>query len=117
MSNRTQRLTAGTAFIVAVSLMALSGRSAMSSGQSGALVRLQPSSPGVAQVGHININGFASVGKLNGQNLGFANTVKGLSYTGSDANLHPGGAYWPGGGEFAGPNGVIGASSENGGAG
>lgn len=117
MPSRTHRITSASVVVLAASLLVLSARSASSNGQTGALVRLQASSPGTAQVGHLNINGFAHVGKLASRDAGFTHAVKGLSYTGSDANIHPGGAYWPGAGEFAGPNGVIGASSENGGAG
>ncbi|HMS56284.1 MAG TPA: hypothetical protein PKA27_12870 [Fimbriimonadaceae bacterium] len=47
----------GTIFIV-------SSRSAVSSGQAGALVRLQASSPGVEQSGHSNISGTALAGKV-----------------------------------------------------
>lgn len=52
------RTTYVTLLALAMGITVAASRSAMSgSGQSGALVRLQPSFPGVAQIGHVNIGG------------------------------------------------------------
>lgn len=48
----------------AATLLVLSARSAMSSGQSGALVRLQADAPGTVQTGNLNISGRATVGQI-----------------------------------------------------
>lgn len=55
MRNRSVVYMGSLAF--AGTLLALAGRSAVSAGQGGALVRLQNVSPGVAQVGNANITG------------------------------------------------------------
>ncbi len=40
--------------------------------------------------------------------------MRGLNGTGAVGDLHPGGSFWPAGGEFAGSNGLIGAASNEG---
>lgn len=54
----------------AVTLLALAGRSAVSAGQSGALVRLQTTTPGTAQTGHANVTGTIRAGQFVGGGAG-----------------------------------------------
>lgn len=57
-----QAISIGSLVIMMVALSSTS----TSSGQSGALVRLQPSSPGIAQTGHINVTGGVIAGGFGG---------------------------------------------------
>lgn len=59
---------------LALSIVLLSSRSAYSGGQaSGGLVRLQPTTPGLAQTGSLNINGTAIAGQFQGGGMGLTN--------------------------------------------
>lgn len=58
---------------VAVGVLAGSARVATSSGQSGALVRLQPTTPGTLQNGHANVSGTVKAGFLKGDGSGITN--------------------------------------------
>lgn len=62
MLNRSFALFGGA---FAVTLIVLAARSATAGGQSGALVRLQNTTPGAAQTGNLNLDGTATVGALN----------------------------------------------------
>lgn len=55
---------------VSVALITGAARTATSSGQSGALVRLQASTPGVQQTGHANVSGSIRAGQFVGSGLG-----------------------------------------------
>jgi hypothetical protein len=57
LGSMTKTLTATFASAFALVLCMAAGRSALSTGQTSALVRLQASSPGVAQSGHVNVSG------------------------------------------------------------
>lgn len=100
---------------LALGVVFLAGNRAVSSGQSGALVRLQPSSPGTPQSGHFNINGVGNVRNLKALEPSFASGVTGYSNGTNSSSTHPGGNWWPAGGEFAGPNGLIAATGSSGG--
>lgn len=52
------------AAVCAFGVIALASRTAISAGQGGALVRLQPTTPGAAQVGHVNVDGTAVFTKV-----------------------------------------------------
>ena len=100
---------------LALGVVFLAGNRAVSSGQTGALVRLQPSSPGTPQSGHFNINGVGNVRNLQALEPNFASGVTGYSNGTNSSSTHPGGYWWPAGGEFAGPNGLIAATGSSGG--
>ena len=53
-----------SATVLGIGIFFLAARSAESSGQSGALVRLQATTPGTAQTGHLNISGTGTFGGL-----------------------------------------------------
>lgn len=65
--NRT--LTYSLCAVSAISMTAAASRSAISAGQGTALVRLQPTTPGVAQTGHLNINGTARADNFRGESV------------------------------------------------
>lgn len=68
---------------VAVGVTASASRTAIGGGQTGALVRLQPTTPGTAQTGHANVTGTVKAGKLHlGSGLPddtFMSTIRGPS--------------------------------------
>lgn len=77
--------------VAAVSLTVLASRSALSSGQGGALLRLQSTTPGTAQVGHSNITGTSRAGTFVGSGSGLTG-VPWASITGSPTSFPPSGA-------------------------
>lgn len=56
--------------VTAISVMAAASRNAISAGQTGALVRLQSTSPGSQQVGHANVSGTLRAGQFVGGGAG-----------------------------------------------
>lgn len=79
---------------LALSLVLLSSRAAYSGGQaSGGLVRLQPTTPGLAQSGHLNIGGTAVAGQFQGGGAGLTDLNAGNLTTGTvpDGRLGVGG--------------------------
>jgi hypothetical protein len=64
-------------------------------------------STGVGVLGHHAGTGIGVLGHTDGLGAG----VQGLADGGTVDRLHPSGGYYPSGGEFCGPNGVIGAAS------
>lgn len=67
------RTITATSAAFAVTLLALAGRSAVSAGQSGALVRLQATTPGTTQAGNAHINGTMMANSFEGVHGGFEN--------------------------------------------
>lgn len=61
------------AVALAGGVFVLSTQEAISSGQGGALVRLQSGTPGVVQSGHLNVNGTAKAGQFVGDGTGLSN--------------------------------------------
>lgn len=59
-----QKAVYAFAAVFAAGVLVLASRSAVSAGQSGALVRLQPTTPGAAQTGHVNVDGTALFTKV-----------------------------------------------------
>lgn len=79
---------------LALSIVLLSSRSAYSGGQaSGGLVRLQPTTPGLAQTGNLNISGTAVAGQIQGSGAGLTDLDAGNLATGTvpDGRLGVGG--------------------------
>lgn len=96
--------------ITAVSVTALASRSAISSGQSGALVRLQPTSPGSAQTGNSNVSGTIKGGNFLAIHPAAVPVYQAFTAGGTLSALDPFDLFSPASAEFVGATGVIGAS-------
>lgn len=68
-------------FAFAVTVLAYAGRTATAGGQSGALIRLQLSSPGTLQSGHARISGTFIAGQF--KSSGSSGTIVDLSASGT----------------------------------
>lgn len=65
----TRTLLYSLTAVTAISVCALASRSAISAGQSGALVRLQPTTPGVQQIGNVRLYGAIIASTYEGETL------------------------------------------------
>ena len=94
----TNRIFVPVSSAFAATLIVLAARSASAGGQTGALVRLQPATPGAQQLGHTNINGTARAGQFVGGGAG----VTSLNASNLNAGVVPDARLFVGG-EINGP--------------
>ncbi|HMS56283.1 MAG TPA: hypothetical protein PKA27_12865 [Fimbriimonadaceae bacterium] len=69
--------------IPAIAVTTFAARSSISAGQGGALVRLQPATPGVSQSGHANLSGTVRAGQFQGGGAGLTGMNAGQLTTGT----------------------------------